>query len=255
MSHHGRVLRCQIIRQQRADDADRRLRRRREIASWGVRDNGCVKSSTEVEVQSATAIRFIACCLLDTVRTERAFAGIGVFKIHGKFDPLVQWLQRRGSQMSVQSQPHTSIDDVATMFCADVTFFVGFANLGAQFRNGRIERVDVLDSAIQTAAGIHIGSTEQQVRDAYSGRLLEFEGDIDHSANVSDSSQTQGEHAFIVKSPDYDRDQLALLIETNGTEVVGLHTGTKWAFGRYNDSVEAKSCLDFGEEDTPNSFD
>jgi hypothetical protein len=188
-------------------------------------------------------------------KTKLSFAGIGVIKIHGKFDPLVQWLQRRGSQMSVQSQPHTSIDDVATMFCADVTFFVGFANLGAQFRNGRIERVDVLDSAIQTAAGIHIGSTEQQVRDAYSGRLLEFEGDIDHSANVSDSSQTQGEHAFIVKSPDYDRDQLALLIETNGTEVVGLHTGTKWAFGRYNDSVEAKSCLDFGEEDTPNSFD
>lgn len=62
-------------------------------------------------------------------------------------------------------------------------------------------------------------------------------------------------HAFIVKSPNYDRDQLALLIETDGTAVVGLHAGTKWAFGKYDHAVEAKSCLTWGEEDRPNAFD
>jgi hypothetical protein len=93
------------------------------------------------------------------------------------------------------------------------------------------------------------------VRDAYSGLLLEFEGDISTSANISNSYEDTAGHAFIVKSPTYDRDRLALLIETDGTEVVGLHAGTKWAFGKYNDAVNATSCLTWGEDDTPNSFD
>lgn len=188
-------------------------------------------------------------------RSELSFDGIGKIKIHGKFDPIAKWLHRQGSHVNVQRQAHADEADVETMECADVAFYVGADYLGAQFRGGQIERVDVLGSETKTTAGIHMGSTEKQVRDAYAGHLLEFEGDLDNSANISISYEKTAGHAFIVKSPNYDRDQLALLIETDGTEVVGLHAGTKWAFGKYDHAVEATSCLTWGEEDTPHAFD
>src|ERR1700677_4024746 len=120
-------------------------------------------------------------------RSELSFDGTGKIRIHGKFDPIAKWLHGQGSQFDVQSQPHADEADVETMRCADVAFYVGADYLGAQIRSGQIERVDVLGSEIKTTAGIHMGSTEKQVRDAYAGHLLEFEGDLDNSANISNS--------------------------------------------------------------------
>jgi len=106
--------------------------------------------------------------------------------------------------------------------CVDIVFFEEAAMLGAQIQGGAIQRVDVIsNSKAQTREGIHLGSTEEQVRRAYAGRFRETVVS-QFSVNTLGAREPGRGHAFLITSDDRKR---AIEIETDGAQVNSMHVG------------------------------
>jgi hypothetical protein len=145
--------------------------------------------------------------------------------------------------------------DISSAPCSDVSFFnKGPARgqpqaFGAQIRNGRVLRIDITDGAdpahdllVSTREGIHLHSTEDQVRSTYRARAQEGRGSI---YGITQLAARAGErNAFLLKSKDGQR---GILIETAGGEVIAMHVGVIHDFYvlRTNGEVtiEAPNCV------------
>jgi hypothetical protein len=135
--------------------------------------------------------------------------------------------------------------------CVDVTFLENSSSFGLQIQHGRIYRVDIIgDSNVETNEGIRLGSTEDDIRHAYGG--LAYRGRLigGNSTIYGVNTQTgraagrdgQG-HAFLVRSKDGKR---AIVMETDGVQVIDMHAGYIKAFPRDRDdgSIKVISCTD-----------
>jgi hypothetical protein len=106
--------------------------------------------------------------------------------------------------------------------CVDVVFFQETAMLGAQIQGGTIQRLDVIsNSKAETREGIHLGSTEEQVRRVYVGRFRET-AVSQFSVNTLGAREPGRGHAFLITSNDRKR---AIEIETDGVQVNSMHVG------------------------------
>jgi hypothetical protein len=122
--------------------------------------------------------------------------------------------------------------DISTAQCVDVNFYEEFANLGLQTQGGVVQRVDVIsNSHAETIKEIHLGSTEAEVKQAYAGQFLEgasSQYDVNSQAGLPRGPKTRS-RSFLIKSKDGKR---ALLIETDGAQVVSMHAGVISDFQR-----------------------
>jgi len=106
--------------------------------------------------------------------------------------------------------------------CSDIVFFQEASMLGAQIRAGAIQRIDIIsNSKAETREGIHLGSTEEQVRRAYAGRFRETVVS-QFSVNTLGEREPGRGHAFLITSSDRKR---AIEIETDGVQVNSMHVG------------------------------
>jgi hypothetical protein len=97
---------------------------------------------------------------------------------------------------------------------------------GAQLRDGLVQRIDIgAPTDAYTAEGIHIGSTEAEVRGAYGEHA--FEGRASEYSAETELSGGLQHNAFLLKSKDGQR---IILIETDGTKVVTIHVGVREDF-------------------------
>ena len=106
--------------------------------------------------------------------------------------------------------------------CIDIVFFEDASMLGAQIRAGAIQRIDVIsNSKAETREGIHLGSTEEQVRHVYAGRFRET-AVSQFSVNTLGAREPGRGHAFLITSSDRKR---GIEIETDGVTVNSMHVG------------------------------
>jgi len=129
--------------------------------------------------------------------------------------------------MSVERLRHMGIigpqqKEAPARACVDIVFFQEASMLGAQLRGDAIQRIDVIsNSKAETREGIHLGSTEEQVRRAYAGRFRETVVS-QFSVNTLGAREPGRGHAFLITSNDRKR---AIEIETDGVQVNSMHVG------------------------------
>jgi hypothetical protein len=106
--------------------------------------------------------------------------------------------------------------------CIDLVFFRDSSMLGAQIRGRAIQRIDIIsNSKAETREGIHLGSTEEQVRRVYAGHFRETVVS-QFSVNTLGGREPGRGHAFLIASNDRKR---AIEIETDGAQVNSMHVG------------------------------
>ncbi len=92
----------------------------------------------------------------------------------------------------------------------------GLRHIAFMVENGRIARVDVLDSSsVATAAGARIGDTEARIRSLYSGRVT-----------VTPHKYTDGRYLTVTPLNPADS-AFRVVFETNGTKVVRYRSGVR----------------------------
>ncbi len=100
-----------------------------------------------------------------------------------------------------------------------------WSQFGAQFQAELVQRIDIMHGTqAQTEAGVHLGSTEEELKRAYANRLQEGPWTA-YGANTElarDPGRTGAGHAFLLKSPGRN---LAMLFETDGVQVNVMHVG------------------------------
>jgi len=114
---------------------------------------------------------------------------------------------------------------------------------GAQIFNGVVQRIDIMyDNRAETPEGIRLGSTEEDVKRAYGDRLLIGKWSIygAYTSHARDPGRTGEGHAFLLMSPDR---KLAILFETDGVQVNGIHVGLSGDFMMSPDGeIFAQTC-------------
>jgi uncharacterized protein len=178
------------------------------------------------------------------------FDSVGPLKIGMSFDRLEFFATTRVTADS------RAVSDISTDSCADVTFFLRdapadipemdgvfhWSALGAQVRSGFVRRIDVMyDTQVHTREGIHLGSTEEDVKRAYGSALQagKWSAFSAHTALTIEAGREGGGHAFLVKSPD---GSLAMLIETDGVQVNAIHVGITEDFWSSDGEIYAATC-------------
>jgi hypothetical protein len=170
-------------------------------------------------------------------------------------------LKQGYDHLLVQNDRTISAKELPGATCADVIFFEHATRaaqptaaktsslnveMGLQTRRGTIARVDLLGepSVLKTSDGIGIGSSELEVRRIYSNAWIATVDDfsvIDPMGGASGRS-SKSRTGFFLRSPDGQR---AMLIETDGVEVVSVHVGNVDAFkiDEAAHSILVKPCL------------
>ena len=181
------------------------------------------------------------CLLLGSVSAEEPTShGGSLISFQGIDDIIIgmplETLERVDGRLLVQNDRTIAEEDLPLTACADVLFFRRVARapqssalvtseMGLQTQSGKVTRVDLLGgpSVLKTIAGIGIGSSEGEVRHSYNQA---WTGTVDAMSANDPVGAAYGRSttrtAFFLRSPDRKR---AMLIETDGVEVVSIHVG------------------------------
>ena len=104
-----------------------------------------------------------------------------------------------------------------TSACAYAEWRGGPSGVRVMIESGRIARIDVRSGAVSTAAGAHIGDTEERVSSLYAGRVT-----------MSPHKYTKG-HYMTVTPPAPADSAYRIVFETDGQRVTTYRSGRRHA--------------------------